>query len=274
MNGSVESIKKSVEVLGEIIKVAGDNEDVKAAGCQLGKTALTVAKALNNALLPLAALNFAFDKAKQYFSTKFESEITEKTSTIPPELLIEPKATVAGPALQGLAFAHDEAPLKEMYLSLIASAMDERIAEGVHPAFVEIIRQLSGAEAKLLARLLSNPRVAPLVELRLVRVSNGNWISVYRHLLDTRLWKSDKPTENPFIETYVDNWVRLGLVEVDYTREVAGESAYSWVDDRPEVLRLKQEMENSENVIEIERGGLVRTAFGKQFAQVVGIREG
>src|SRR5688500_12654411 len=135
----IKSANEAMALLGQVMKAAGDNPDVKSAGAELGKTALTVTKAINAVLLPVAALNFAVDRAKRYFSESFEKDFAPKAQRIPPERFVEPKLAIAGPALQGLAFQHEEPPLKEMYLNLLASAMDSRSASGAHPAFVEVI---------------------------------------------------------------------------------------------------------------------------------------
>ncbi len=143
-----------VQLIGEVMKAAGNDGNVKAAGTELGKSALTVTKALNNCLLPIAAVNFGFEKAKIYFERLFPQELAEKTASIPEDQLVEPKAYIAAPVLQGLAFSHGESSLKEMYLSLLSRAMDKRHESSAHPAFVEIIRQLSPAETSTLSSVL------------------------------------------------------------------------------------------------------------------------
>src|SRR5262245_6984652 len=139
----LQSAKDGVALVGELIRAAGDNPNVHAAGSELGKTALTITTAINNVLLPVAAVNFAFLKARDYFEKKFPADLSRVAKEIPQESVIEPKASVAGPALQGLAFSHEEPSLREMYLKLLSSAMDRRICDRAHPAFVEIIRQLN-----------------------------------------------------------------------------------------------------------------------------------
>src|SRR5712692_5071017 len=104
MEEQMKTARDGIALVGEILKAAGDNPQVKEAGANLGQTALTITKTINNALLPLAAVNFAFDKARKYFAEKFESDLSAKASAIPVECLVEPKASIAGPALQGLAF--------------------------------------------------------------------------------------------------------------------------------------------------------------------------
>lgn len=268
---SIKTARDGVALVGEILKVAGDNPNVKEAGQNLGKTALTITKTINNALLPLAAVNFAFDKARVYFSEKFQQEISTKTSTIPPEQIIEPKASIAGPTLQGLAFTHEEPNLKEMYLSLLATAMDGRVAADAHPAFVEVIRQLSSEDAKLIRGALQSPVAIPIIEVRLTTVGQQGYQTLARHVLNLSNSTTEAPVENPELPAMVDNWVRLGLVNVDYETKLIDAVAYEWVDQRPEVVRLRQTYENETQKLNIAHGILERTAFGIQFARAVSL---
>ncbi len=271
MTDPLSTAKDGVALVGELIKAAGDNPAVKEAGNNLGQTALTITKTINNALLPLAAVNFAFDKARAYFSDKFESDLRPRADRIPPEQLVEPKASIAGPALQGLAFSHDEPSLKDMYLSLIASAMDGRTAADVHPAFVEIIRQLTPEEASSLQSILTLSNSIPIAAIKKTTVGEHGWSTVSRHLLNGVDMATRLPVDNPRIPAMVDNWIRLGLVEVNYTQFLVGENAYNWVSERPEYLRLKAQYETDKVKIEFTKGILYRTALGQQFAQTVGL---
>ncbi len=82
---------------------------------------------------------------------------------------------------------------------------------------------------------------------------------------------SGSPVENPRIPAIVDNWVRLGLVGVDYTKFLMGEDRYAWVDSRPEVVKYRQELENETRKITFANGIIFRTALGVQFAKAVGL---
>jgi len=267
----VKAAQEAVNLIGEVIKAAGDNPNVQEAGQELGKSALTITKTINNALLPLAAVNFAFDKARAYFAQRFLQDLSQKAERVPPENIVEPKASVAGPALQGLAFCHEEHELKEMYLNLIASAMDGRIAEGAHPAFVEIIKQLNAEEARLLSGILRSQAGLPIVEIRLKTVGEEGWITLHRHLLDLRNAQNGQPAESAGLAAMADNWTRLGLVEIDYATYLTDETKYNWVEHRPEWLRVKEQYEKDQKKIEFQKGMMSRTAFGIQFARIVGL---
>jgi len=271
MNDPIKDAKDGIALVGEIIKAAGDNPNVKEAGANLGQTALTVTKTINNALLPLAAVNFAFDKARKYFAEKFQQDLSAKASSIPAEQVVEPKASIAGPALQGLAFTHEEPNLREMYLSLLATAMDGRVATEAHPAFVEIIKQLTSEEARLLQAVLRSASSLPVAEIRIATVGAEGWRILDRHLMDLRNVATKLPVEMPRGPAMLDNWVRLGLVEVDYDTQLVGKDAYKWVQERPEYERLSSKHGTETEKVSFQGGIVSRTALGIQFARAVGL---
>lgn len=268
---SIKTAKNGISLVGEIIKVAGDNSDVKQAGNNLGKAALTITATINNALLPLAAVNFAFEKARTYFSNKFQQDLLDKTSAIPVEHLVEPKASIAGPALQGLAFAHEEISLKDMYLSLLATTMDGRIASEAHPAFIEIIKQLNSEEANLIREVLQSHIPIPICEMILTTEGQAGWKVIATHILPYIDLDTNLPIENPRVPAMVDNSIRLGLVQASYEKYLTEPEGYTWIDQRPEVIRLRKQFDNETQKITFRKGILFRTALGIQFAKAVGL---
>lgn len=270
-NDHFKTAKDGVALVGEIIKAAGDNPNVKEAGNNLGQTAVTLTKALNNVLLPLAAINFACEKAHRYFHGKFQQDIGEKTAKIPVENIIEPKASIAGPVLQGLAFAHEEQNLKDMYLNLLATAMDGRVATTAHPAFVEIIKQLDGKDAELVRYILQSNETFPIVQLRLITVGEKGFTTIATHLLHLLDDTSENPVEDPQLPAMIDNWTRLGLVEVDYSKQINRPTIYNWVETRPEFTRLRERYENEKVKLIYQNGMMFRTQFGQRFAAAVGL---
>jgi hypothetical protein len=270
----MKNAKDGVAVIGEVIKAAGNNPQVKEAGQELGKTALTVTKAINNVFLPLAALNFGIDKARKYFAEKFPGDMAQKAARIPPEAVVEPKASVVGPALQGLAFSHEEEDLKEMYLNLLASAMDTRVAESAHPAFVEIIKQINAKEAKLLQFVLGTNTAFMIGKIYTTpdinKLLHATTNTLYLHLLDLRDEKG-LPAEDPFLPAMVDNWIRLRLISVDYDLTLTNQD-YSWIETRPEFIFQRDKVTTGE-AITYNKGIMRATAWGMQFAKAVGLAD-
>ncbi len=66
----------------------------------------------------------------------------------------------------------------------------------------------------------------------------------------------------------VDNWVRLGLITVDYQNHLSGADTYNWADERPEYKRLKS-LEAKQQKIEIVKGALSKTKFGENFSRAI-----
>jgi|SRR6185312_13565096 len=266
----IDKVKTGIEIVGEVIRLAGDEPNVKASAGELGKTALTLTKTINNALLPLAAVNFAFDKARKYFAEQFEKDIKEKADKIPPESLVEPKASVAGPALQALAFAHEEPTLRDMFLELLAGSMDKNREKLAHPAFVEILKQLESEEARLIKSILPSD-ILPIASIARVHKNNGGKVVLVRHILDMRNQATKAPAIIENLSTMIDNWIRLGLIVVDYQSHLTEESRYSWLSDRPEMTARTSEPDESEFKLDWVKGIMFPTDLGKQFAKAVAI---
>jgi hypothetical protein len=271
----LEQARTGVALVGEVLKLAGDNPDTRAAGKELGKAALTISTAINNVLLPVAAVNFGFAKAREYFDKRFSDDFRDKAERIPPESVVEPKPSIAAPVLQGLAFSHDEPDLKELYLSLLASSMDSRNASLPHPAFAEVIRQLTSDEARLLRSVLNAPSL-PIIEIRLVAEARSAWTPLLSPVIDFFDKTTREPRILPRVPSMVDNWSRLGLVSTTFNRQAKADDEsdpYAWADRRPELLGLKTQHELGDRKVIFVKGILLRTSFGKEFARAVGIIE-
>lgn len=258
----------SVVLVGELMKAAGNDPHVKEAAGNLGKAAVTLSRTINNALLPLAAVNFAFDKARAYFQGQFQEDMEKRAAGIPPENLQEPKASVAGPALQALAFTHEEESLRNMFLGLLSTAMDSRKAESAHPAFVEIIKQLDSAEARHLVEILKSKTYVPIASVERAATGGGEE-SLARHLVNLRNTETQEPVRLARFPAMVENWARLGLVEIHYDGWLTKEDAYSWVENRPEYVELKSLHHSEERPVSFSKGYVRVTHLGEEFAKAI-----
>ena len=263
----LESARIGTVLVGELIKAAGSDPRAKEAAGNLGSAAVTITRAINNVLLPLAAVNFAFEKARFYFEGKFQQDLANSTAEIPAENLQEPKASVAGPALQALAFTHEEESLRKMFLGLLTTAMDSRVADSAHPAFVEIIKQLDSQEAPFLLEILKSQSYSPIVMVKKA-APNGHTV-LFHHLVNLRDPQTGKAKTNPRFPAMLDNWARLGLVKINYDGWLTLEESYSWVESRPDYLELKGLHESSETPISFDKGYVSVTDLGKEFARAI-----
>lgn len=262
--------KGKAAIVGELIQEVAESPKIREAGGELGQAVLTISKAINVCLLPLAAINFGYEKARQYYAEKFQQDLAEKTANILPEDIVEPKVSVVGPALQGLAFSHEEQDLKEMYLNLIAMAMNRHTATNAHPAYVEVIKQMTAREADQLGYILKS-NVFPLCCVRLRLQKPAGWRTLQEHIINLIETDTNKAVEDADYAVYVDNWVRLGLISIDYDSRLVADNTYDWIDTRPEVVRLRSATYQEGATVHVICGMLHRTSFGNSFAKAVGI---
>lgn len=69
---------------------------------------------------------------------------------IPDERRIPPPKQILGPTLEAMKYEDDDSPITEMFAALLNKSMDIEVVHLAHPAFPQIIRQLSPDEAQIL----------------------------------------------------------------------------------------------------------------------------
>jgi hypothetical protein len=70
-------VSKAVGTLKTAMEIAERTPELREAGRNVANVAKTVTALVNNCLLPIAAVNFAFDKGRNYFSEKFNKDLEE-----------------------------------------------------------------------------------------------------------------------------------------------------------------------------------------------------
>ena len=260
----IRDIAKSVKGIVEAVPIYQDV--IQPAAKEIGTALQTVAKTIHIALAPVSMLVWGYEQIKDFVSTK----VAEKLKDVPPENIASPKPNVAGPALESLRYTGHEEMLRDMYANLLAASMDTRTASGAHPAFVEIIRQFTPDEARLL-RLLSQQRSFPLVTVRreykveTPDQTGGSDVLVNFSLLG---WEAgcDCPQLTP---VYIDNLCRLGLTEVPENYKLTKPGIYDPLEKHPEIEMLKAKLEETENwKAVITKKSLRLTPLGDKFCQV------
>jgi hypothetical protein len=167
----------------------------KPAGKEFGEAVTTIAKAVNMALGPLRGFIWCWEQVQDYVVEQVNERFKDK-----PENLVAPNAVVAVPVLQALQYTGSSPTLRDMYMNLLATAMDKDTATKAHPAFVEIIRQLTSDEARIMKRMADKTRPAPRKNVR-----------GYAWLCDDVATESGCEVTDGSI-AYVDNLCRLGLL--------------------------------------------------------------
>ncbi len=164
--------------------------------------------------------------------------IKEKVKLIPEEKLVEPEPYVAIPAIQQICYCQNSADLRDMYANLLASSMDADKKWHVHPSFVDIIKQLTPDEAKYFKELTPVLAAAhPLIDIDYGIGKRPVYLSAVTNFTDEHLDVLEHP-EN--IGTYIDNYIRLNLIEVLNGRLSAMDKVYNRMKTHPLVKNLIQ----------------------------------
>ncbi|MBO5658663.1 MAG: DUF4393 domain-containing protein, partial [Duodenibacillus sp.] len=158
--------------------------------------------------------------------------LSEKMSNVPPESIVSPEPYVAVPALQNLSYCMDRTELREMYANLLAHSMTDIQKAGVHPGFVEIIKQLSPDEAKILRNMAND--IIPTITLR-YETDEGGGIDFIKHFSDIgEKSQCDTPYET---NKCFDNLVRLGLIEKSELQSLTNKTFYEELKQHPFIQR-------------------------------------
>ncbi|MBD8826098.1 Abi-alpha family protein [Pseudomonas sp. CFBP 13602] len=214
---------------------------------------------MNIALAPLSSLVWGYDKFSEFVTTK----VAEKLKGTPVEKIMPPKLNVAGPALDALRYIGHEEALSDLYANLLATAMDKATAESSHPAFVEIIRQMTVDEAKIM-KLFLDRNAFPIITVRAeVKESNAG----YDQALLINFLGEDAQCELPSMSPYyIDNLRRLGLVEILPVYGLHDSDGYSRLESGKETQKILLGIsETAQYEARIIRGGVKISPLGGLF---------
>ena len=190
--------------------------------------------------------------------------VQEKAAKIPDEKLTEPETYVAIPAVQQLSYCYDSEELREMYANLLVSSMNKDTKANVHPSFVDIIKQLTPDEAKLLRSIKGEGSYIPLVDLQIQMGPNRGHISILRNFTN----RGDGVCENPQnICAYVENLDRLKLVCILEDTHLTDKSLYEPLENAQYLLAHKRIPLTEKQKFSIKQKAFYVTAFGKSFIQ-------
>lgn len=256
-------IRDAVDAVKGIVEAVPVYQDVaQPAAKELGLALQTVAKTIRVALAPLSALVWGYEKIADFLDEK----LTEKLKDVPPERIVTPNPTIAGPTIEALRFAAHESSLPELYANLLATAMDESTIQNAHPAFVDIIRHMAPDEARLV-QLFSTNRIFPLITLRATFPDEPGLVVFDEHF--STLGEDAKCEHPEMILSYLDNLRRLGLVEFSaksYYEPAHGEMLK--LESHPRVQKFIADYKDDPNsTLEIIRESISVTNLGRQFCR-------
>lgn len=224
------SIEGTIKAATGLVKAVPIYQDaIQPAAKEVGKTFEVVAKAVNMAITPLTAMVWGYEQIKDFVDTR----VSEKLSDTPEEEIISPEAHVAGPALEALKYSGAVEELRELYANLIASSMDSKTQAHSHPSFVEIIKQLSPKDAKILG-YFSTTGSEPALRIRNDIKDGRGGVDAIRHF--TLVGEKTGCSEPHNCSASLDNLQRLGLVNIPDDYKLIAEGVYAPLEEHPLII--------------------------------------
>ena len=255
----LEKARIVVEAAQEIAKAVPVYQDaLQPAVREVGKALQTVAKTIHIALAPISALVWGYEHIRDFIL----SRVAEKMKQVPSERIVTPSPLVAGPTLEALRFAGHDSTLREMYASLLATSLDSETTHLAHPSFVEIIKNLSPDEAKLIRYMAVHQNV-PLLDVRngikgktgfKLFFSNFSMLS-YQSIVDF----------NDLLPNYIDNVARLGIIEIPEGTYLVDSENYIPLESSDKIQQMKHDIERDGGEIRFDRKVMRLTQLGRQF---------
>lgn len=197
---------------------------------------------------------------------RYAKDIDDEVSKIPNDSINNnPDISVIGTALEASKYYVEKTDVRKMFAKLIAAEFDARSSDKVHIAFVEIIKQMSANDAKLLKIL---PKVGPLAEFRLYANDRKSYTSLGKDiiyipgLIETNF-------ENNAIS--INNLSRLGIVELSHVSSLVDETiykAYEVFDEYKQGTKIVQEHPGNYSSMEVSSGSFSITPFGDVFKKI------
>lgn len=260
-NSKETNIKSTIDVikgLAEAVPVYSDV--VQPAAKEVGKSLAVVAKTVNIALAPVSALVWGFEKIKEFVHAR----VSEKLKEVPEEKIITPDPAIVGPSLEALRYSGNDINLRELYASLIATAMNVTKVEIAHPAFVEIIKNLSSDEAILINYIYSKANIHPVVDIHVVFPSPEK---SFLHTNISVLGEASKVNNIDLAPNYIDNLCRLGIIRKELSTFFNENSLTVLYFDNLIAKSYEEVYEPEGASVVVDKRSIVLTEFGKQFCK-------
>ncbi len=257
-NIRAEIVKETIKEVAKDVYSDGGKPIVQPTGELIG----LVPRAIKAALSPLEQ----WVLQREYNVAETKRLLEEKSKNTLPELIESPDPFIAVPALQYISYCMNNDELRDMYANLLANSMNKVVKNGVHPAYVEIIKQLSPDEAKILRYIYKNVYV-PTIGLN-VHKKTGGTLSFFESF--TNITELCGCEDLQGYDKHIENLIRLGLIIPPDEEYLVDDEKYEPLKKHEFIVKNKLYLEQNENVSSVEyaKGLLKLTAFGKSFCYI------
>lgn len=117
---------------------------------EVGKAAGRLPRLINAAFASLDC----WIAEREYHVEKTKQLLEENLKNVDPGKIVMPEPYVAVPAIQAISYSMDSDELRVLYANLLAKSIYADTKEAVHPAFTEIIKNLSPIDCRVFESIM------------------------------------------------------------------------------------------------------------------------
>jgi hypothetical protein len=254
--GTIGETAKAVAELAKSVPIYQDA--IQPAAKEAGKSLHLVARAVNAALAPVEGLVWGVERIRDFVRER----VAAKLDNVPPEDVQQPKPHIAVPAIEALRYTGAESELAELYANLLATSMDRATAYRAHPGFVDMIKNMSPDEARIM-RFFATHGDQPIINIKLIVNDQGHFQRPHRHV--SLIGLKAQCEHPPLTSNYLDNLSRLGLIDIP-DMFLTRDDLYTEIEEHPQIKLIKESISKKEGFkVEIEKLKVELTDLGKQF---------
>lgn len=169
---------------------------------------------------------------------KYKNDIATEVSKISPDNVRDPQLNILGPSLEVSKYYINDEEIRHMFAKLVASSMDISKDKIVHNSYVEIIKQLSPVDARIISFIHENPDKNFIANLIQKSPTTEGFIVLNENLFLV----DDEITDQELIAASLSNLSRLGLINIDYSSWNVNEEGYNKLKNTKEYKTEENQM--------------------------------
>ncbi len=230
-------LENFLDAAGKLVNVFPTvyEDGLKPAVQETGQFIARIPRAINAALIGVDC----WVEEKKYRLDETKKLLEIKLANVDPDKIVPPEPYVAIPALQAISYCMDSEELKNMFANLLANSMNIDFKASVHPAFVDLVKQLSPVDCSNLS-FFSKAKRLPIARYDIEK-EHGMISTIKNHI-----FISNPNSEDIDLNAVsISNILRLGLIEVTYGTILAYTPQYEDFKKQPFYIACYSMMPNN-----------------------------
>lgn len=218
--------------------------------------------------LVFGSINHVADKRRMKYAVDLEQyrvQLAQSIEQISEDKKVDPDIQIVAQALENSKYCISSDALRKMFINLISGSMNSTTKSLAHPAFPEVLKQLSSDDALLLKDIyFSKHPSLPIAKIELLEED-----SEYPMFFDNLFVPDELDFSYSKCLLSLSSLERANLISINYNSWIANEPAYDKIRQTPEYLKAKKiSILFHESPPYFSKGILQLTPFGRAFCSI------